>query len=170
MSSVERSVESFRMTEKGKMKTTHPEYQYLDLLKDILKNGHLKREFNTGIGIKSVFGRMVRFDLSKGFPLLTTKKVFIRGVIHELLWFIKGDSNIKYLVDNNVHIWDEWAYKKYNEKLKIKNKKILSQDEFIQRIAEDEKFAKKWGELGPVYGANWRAWPASDGRRIEQIA
>ena len=93
----------------------HSEYQYLNLLKDILKNGHLKREFNTGIGLKSVFGRQIRFDLSQGFPLLTTKKVFIRGIIHELLWFIKGDSNIKYLVDNNVHIWDEWGYKRFKE-------------------------------------------------------
>src|SRR3990172_1056351 len=93
----------------------HPEYQYLDLLKDILKNGHLKREFNTGIGLKSVFGRQIRFDLSKGFPLLTTKKVFVRGILHELIWFLKGDSNIKYLVENDVHIWDDDAFN-YNLK------------------------------------------------------
>src|SRR3990167_2784687 len=89
----------------------HPEYQYLGLLKDILENGAIKHEFNTGIELKSVFGRMLRFDLSQGFPLLTTKKVFFRSILHELLWFLRGDSNIKYLVDNNVHIWDEWAYK-----------------------------------------------------------
>ena len=148
----------------------HPEHAYLDLLRDIMQNGHMKKEFNSGIGLKSVFGRQIRFDLSSGFPLLTTKKVFLRGIIHELLWFLKGDSNIKYLVDNNVHIWDEWAYKKYNEKLKIKNEKILPQDEFIQKIADDAEFAKKWGELGPVYGVMWRRWPTSDGREIDQLA
>ena len=102
----------------------HPEHQYLDLLKDILKNGTDKPVFNNpGVTIKSVFGRQIRFDLSKGFPLLTTKKVFLRGIIHELLWFLKGDSNIKYLLDNDVHIWDEWAYKKY-QKSNIKNEKL----------------------------------------------
>ncbi len=172
-------------------KSSHPEYQYLNLLKDILKNGHLKREFNSGIGLKSVFGRQIRFDLSQGLPLLTTKKVFIRGIIHELLWFIKGDSNIKYLVDNNVHIWDEWAYKGYEEALNLKfsgidkrtgagkiqksklTKKeiaIKTHEEFIQKIKEDDKFAKKWGELGPVYGVMWRKWPAADGRKIDQLA
>jgi thymidylate synthase len=93
----------------------HPEFQYLNLIKDILENGSDTKEFNSGITIRGVFGRQIRFDLSKGFPLLTTKKVFVRGIIHELLWFLKGDSNIKYLVDNNVHIWDEWAYKRFKE-------------------------------------------------------
>jgi len=148
----------------------HPEYQYLNLLKDILKNGHLKHEFNTGIGLKSVFGRQIRFDLSQGLPLLTTKKVFIRGIIHELLWFIKGDSNIKYLVDNNVHIWDEWAFKNYKKVMKGGKVPKMSQEEFIQEIKEDDKFAKKWGELGPVYGVMWRKWPAVDGRKIDQLA
>ncbi len=102
----------------------HEEYQYLDLLKDIMKNGVNKPVFNNpGVHIRSVFGRQFRFDLSKGFPLLTTKKVFLRAIIHELLWFIKGDSNIKYLVDNDVHIWDEWAYKPY------KSQKLLTQEE-----------------------------------------
>ncbi|MEX0616971.1 MAG: thymidylate synthase [Candidatus Woykebacteria bacterium] len=149
---------------------SHPEQQYLDLLRDILKNGHLKREFNSGIGIKSVLGRMIRFDLSQGFPLLTTKKVFIRGVIHELLWFLKGDSNIKYLVDNNVHIWDEWAYKIYLKEMEKGKVPKMEEEEFVQKIAEEPKFAKKWGELGPVYGVNWRRWPASDGREIDQLA
>ena len=98
---------------------THPEYQYLDLLRDILDNGFEKHEFNSGIAIKSVFGRSMRFDLSKGFPLLTTKKVFLRGIIHELLWFLRGDVNIKYLVDNDVHIWDDWPYKEYKKKMDI---------------------------------------------------
>ena len=95
------------------MKNYSGEQQYLNLLKDILRNGVEKHEFNTGIMIKSVFGRQIRFDLSQGFPLLTTKKVFIKGIIYELLWFLRGDSNIKYLVDHNVHIWDDWAYKKF---------------------------------------------------------
>ncbi len=147
------------------------EYQYLDLLRDILQNGHEKKEFNSGISLKSVFGRQCRYDLSKGFPLLTTKKVFIKGIIYELLWFLQGNSNIKYLVDNEVHIWDEWAYKRFieSQKSKVKSQKFLSQGEFVQRIKEDAKFAKKWGELGPVYGRQWRKWIASDGRVIDQI-
>ena len=83
----------------------HQEYQYLDLLKDILENGFEKTDYATGTKLKSVFGRQIRFDLSRGFPILTTKKVFLKGIIHELLWFLKGNTNIKYLVDNDVHIW-----------------------------------------------------------------
>ncbi|MEK7461864.1 MAG: thymidylate synthase [Patescibacteria group bacterium] len=148
----------------------HPEYQYLDLLRDILDNGFEKHEFNSGIAIKSVFGRSMRFDLSKGFPLLTTKKVFLRGIIHELLWFLRGDVNIKYLVDNDVHIWDDWPYKEYKKKMDMGAVPALSQDEFINKIKEDSQFAEKWGELGPVYGRQWRRWLASDGREIDQIA
>lgn len=144
----------------------HEENQYLDLLSDVLENGSEKHEFNTGIVLKSIFGRQIRFDLSKGFPLLTTKKVFFRGIVYELLWFLKGDSNIKYLVDNNVHIWDEWAYKNYKKSITAP----MSKDEFVQKIKEDKKFALKWGELGPVYGSQWRKWKTSDGRIIDQIA
>lgn len=144
------------------------EYQYLDLLRDILQNGHEKKEFNSGITLKSVFGRQCRYDLSKGFPLLTTKKVFIKGIIYELLWFLQGNSNIKYLVDHDVHIWDEWAYKRFKE-----SQKSLTQEEFIEKIAKSPSassgFARKWGELGPVYGRQWRKWIASDGRVIDQI-
>ncbi len=156
---------------KNNMKELHPEYQYLDLLKEIMKVGFEKHEFNSGIAIKSVFGRMMRFDLSKGFPLLTTKKVFLRGIIHELLWFLKGDTNIKYLVDNDIHIWDEWAYKEYKN-IKEKKAPTLSQIDFISKIKTESKdgaFVKKWGELGPVYGRQWRKWPASDGRKIDQL-
>ena len=163
---------------------THPEYQYLNLLKDIMKNGVEKHEFNTGIAFKSVFGRQIRFDLSKGFPLLTTKKVFTRGIIIELLWFLQGSSNIKYLVDNNVHIWDEWAYRIFRDaqvqsskfkvqSSKIKNdKNILSQEEFIQKLKEmpaSSTFVKKWGDILTVYGRMWRKWPGRD-HTIDQIA
>jgi len=149
----------------------HPEYQYLNLLRDVMESGRDEKEFNTGIVFRGVFGRQIRFDLSKGFPLLTTKKVFMRGILHELIWFLKGSSNVKYLVDNDVHIWDEWAYKGYKAtQIKNTSVKILSQEEFISKIKENEKFAKKWGELGSVYGVQWRRWPASDGRKIDQVA
>ena len=165
---------SLIMTEKK----SHPEYQYLNLLREVMENGRDEKEFNTGIVFKGVFGRQIRFDLSKGFPLLTTKKVFMRGILHELIWFLKGSSNVKYLVDNDVHIWDEWAYKRFkeaqNSKFEIRNsklkRKILSQEEFINKIKTDKNFARRWGELGPVYGVQWRRWPASDGRKIDQVA
>lgn len=144
------------------------EIAYLDLLKEILEFGKYKDD-RTKTGTKSVFGRQIRFDLAKGFPLLTTKKVFLRGIIHELLWFIKGESNIKYLVDNDVHIWDEWPYKFYMQREKGKGKRVLAKDEFIVKIKTDNKFAKKWGELGPVYGVQWRHWKTAGGREIDQI-
>jgi thymidylate synthase len=142
------------------MKIRHPEYQYLDLARDIMANGQWKISHSTGVKLKSVFGRQIRFDLSQGYPLLTTKKVFSRGIIHELLWFLSGSSNIKYLVDNNVHIWDEWAYKKYNWAVAEKKAKFLTYEEFMQKAQNDSKFLKKWGELGPVYGVQWRKWPS----------
>lgn len=154
-------------------KKRHEEYQYLDLLKDILKNGIDKPVFNNpGVTIKSVFGRQMRFDLSKGFPLLTTKKVFLRGIIHELLWFIKGDSNIKYLADQDVHIWDEWAFKKFKVQIEKGKVKKMTQEEFIQKIKElpaSDPFVKKYGDLGNVYGVQWRKWRTSDGRLIDQL-
>ena len=120
----------------------HPEYQYLNLLQDILDNGTIKVSHRTGIKLKSVFGRQIRFDLSKGFPLLTTKKVFLRGIIHELLWFLSGNcDNIKYLVDNNVHIWDDWAYKSYQNAMDNKEVPELDIKAFTQKIKDDEKFA-----------------------------
>lgn len=169
------------------MKVTTPEQQYLDLAKDILDNGSDKPLFFTPEVleeykkkgeeppfIRSVFGRMMRFDLTKGFPLLTTKKVFMRGITHELLWFLKGDSNIKYLVDNDVHIWDEWAWKRYHKAaLASKGKmKDMPQDMFIAKLKEGDAkspFVKKWGDLITIYGRMWRKWPASDGREIDQL-
>ena len=148
----------------------HPEYQYLDLLQKIMDEGFEKKEFNSGIGLTSMFGGQMRFDLSEGFPLLTTKKVFFRGILHELIWFLRGDANIKYLVDNNVHIWDDWAYKEYKKAMEEGSVENLSQDAFIEKIGADEVFAEKWGELGPVYGRQWRKWPAADGREIDQLA
>lgn len=146
------------------------EQGYLDLLKDILESGSEKSD-RTGTGTKSVFGRQIRFDLSEGFPLLTTKKVFLRGVIIELLWFLRGESNLKFLVDNDVHIWDSWPYQYYKTQLsKEKGQEILTQEEFIAKIKEDESFAKSWGNLGPVYGVQWRHWKTPDGQEIDQIA
>jgi thymidylate synthase len=148
----------------------HQEHQYLNLLQDILKTGVIKNVHNTNTQIKSVFGRQIRFDLSQGFPLLTTKKVFWRGIVYELLWFLKGDSNIKYLVDNNVHIWDEWAYKNYAKAAERGEVLKISQEDFILKIKEDNNFAQQWGELGPVYGKQWRKWKTADGREIDQLA
>jgi len=149
--------------------------QYLDLLRDIKENGVQKGD-RTGTGTISVFGRQMRFDLNEGFPAMTTKKLFLRGIIHELLWFLQGSTNIKYLVDNDVHIWDEWPYRAY---LKSQGKEVphSSSEEwktgikaFTERIKNDDEFAKKHGELGPVYGYQWRSWPTSDGRHIDQIS
>jgi thymidylate synthase len=147
----------------------HPEYQYLDLLADIMENGSEKHEFNTGIALKSVFGRMMRFDLSHGFPLLTTKRVFLKGIIHELVWFLRGETNIKYLVDHDVHIWDDWAYKEYSKAAKRGEEPELTMAQFAEKIKESDEFAAKWGELGPVYGRQWRRWQAADGREIDQL-
>ena len=127
---------------------------YLDLMQHVLDNG-AKKEDRTGTGTLSVFGYQMRFDLKQGFPLLTTKKVFLRGIIHELLWFLAGDTNIKYLVDNKVGIWNEWPHATY---IKATGDKLSLQD-FVERIREDDAFAKEWGGIGPGYGYQWRTWP-----------
>ena len=125
--------------------------QYQRLLSDIIGNGIDKKD-RTGTGTISVFGRQIRHDMGEGFPLLTTKKMAVKTMMTELKWFLKGDTNIKYLVDNNCHIWDGDAYKAYP------HKDELNQKEFIQRIKTDSEFAMKWGELGPIYGNQWREW------------
>lgn len=150
----------------------HPEYQYLELLKDILNHGVRKVDRGTGDASYSVFGRQIRFNLSQGFPLLTTKKVYWKGVLHELYWFMSGQSNIKYLVDNNVHIWDDYPYRIYLErskKNKANNKNLLTKEEFIAQIAADTKFAKNWGDLPKIYGELWRKWPTRTERTIDQL-
>ena len=148
--------------------------QYLGLLKHIMENGADKSD-RTGTGTRSVFGYQMRFDLQKGFPLLTTKKVFLNGIIHELLWFIKGDTNLKYLAERNVHIWDEWPYKAY---LKQNNLPVPSTDsdewksgmkDFVEKVISDDEFSAKYGNLGPIYGYQWRNWKTPDGREIDQL-
>ena len=155
--------------------------QYTDLLKSILDYGVEKKD-RTGTGTKSIFGYTIRHKMSDGFPLLTTKKMAWKTMVTELLWFLRGDTNIKYLVDNNCHIWDGDAYKNYLSKVQnyadslsvpddisefkgvidSLNKQIkssvLTQEEFINKIKTDDEFAKRWGELGPVYGKQWRSW------------
>lgn len=126
--------------------------QYLDLCHYILENGE-DRSDRTGTGTRSVFGYQTRYDLRKGFPLLTTKKMFLRPIAEELLWFIKGDTNIKYLVDRNVKIWNEWPYEDFKKSEDFHGETL---DEFVQKIKEDSLFAQKHGNLGPVYGAQWR--------------
>src|SRR5437868_1525666 len=145
----------------------HPEYQYLNLLQEALEHGIKKVDRGTNVVLYSLFGRQTRYDLSKGFPLLTTKKVYWKGVLHELYWFMSGQSNIKYLVDNNVHIWDDYPYKIYGEKSDRGEETAMTKDEFIAKIKEDATFAKMHGELPHIYGESWRRWPARDGRPVD---
>ncbi len=163
----------------------HPEHQYLDLCRDILENGADKELFFNDVILKeyadkgekppfirSVFGRQMRFNLSEGFPLLTTKKTFWRGIVTELLWFLSGSSNIRPLLDVNNHIWDEWAWKHY-QMWGGDMKELPTQEAFIQRLTTlpaSDPFVEKWADLITIYGRMWRRWPASDGREIDQLA
>jgi thymidylate synthase len=131
---------------------------YLDLCRHVMTHGTLKMD-RTQTGTKSVFGYQMRFDLEEGFPLLTTKKVHLKSIIHELLWFIKGDTNIKYLVDNDVRIWNDWPYEAFKKSSDYQNETM---DEFVIKIKTDEAFARKHGDLGPVYGAQWRNFNGVD--------
>jgi thymidylate synthase len=150
--------------------------QYLDLLRDVKENGEVKGD-RTGTGTKSVFGRQIRFDLSEGFPAVTTKKLYMKAVVHELLWMLQGATNIQYLVQNDVKIWNEWAYQIYLEKMGMDKKLERYSDEwkeelerFVQKVKDDDEFALKWGELGPIYGKQWRRWTGPNGEDIDQIA
>lgn len=155
------------------------ERQYLDLLEDVLKNGIKNVDRGTGAVSYGVFGRQTRYDLAEGFPLLTTKKVYWKGVIQELYWFMSGRTNIKYLVDNNVHIWDDYPYKIFLQKSKTQNstpiksesklKTQISKEEFIERIKHDGEFAEAWGNLPRIYGEMWRSWPTRSGKKIDQL-
>lgn len=160
--------------------------QYLELLHHILENGSPKHD-RTGVGTYSVFGYQMRFDLEKGFPLLTTKKVPFSLIRSELLWFLRGDTNIRYLLEHKNHIWDEWAFENWVSSSDYQGldmtdfglraeqdpefKKVYQEvkSEFCERILTDDKFAEKYGELGDVYGKQWRAWPTRDGGTIDQI-
>ena len=129
---------------------------YQALLQDILDNGVIKSD-RTGTGTISVFGRQIRHKMSEGFPLLTTKKMAWKSIVTELLWFLRGDTNIKFLLDYDCHIWDGDAYKNYLEEMKP-YKPYCTKEEFIKEIKTDEIFAKRWGDLGPIYGKQWRQW------------
>ena len=151
--------------------------EYQMLLEYILGNGVEKKD-RTGTGTKSIFGWQIRHNMGEGFPLLTTKKMAFKTMVTELLWFLRGDTNIKFLVDNNCHIWDGDAYKYYVNRTGIVH---LTMDEFIESIKTDDEFAKQWGELGPIYGKQWRNWfhgnwwmngtrPMTESKHIDQIA
>lgn len=149
--------------------------QHLDLLRDISENG-IQKDDRTGTGTLSVFGRQMRFDLEEGFPAVTTKKLFMKSVIHELLWFLKGSTNIRYLVDNGVPIWNEWPFRSWMIQTGREIPPVDSDEwkqqlaSFVTTIKTDDDFAARYGELGPVYGAQWRRWRTPDGREIDQIA
>ena len=143
--------------------------QYLELLDKICREGVVRGD-RTGTGTKGIFGYQMRFDLSEGFPLVTTKKLFLKGVIYELLWFLRGDTNIKYLVDNGVHIWDSDAFRYYNE-LCIKHGVLpVDMDTFLSAVGIESPIeGYRFGDLNNVYGYQWRSWPRPDGGAIDQI-
>lgn len=148
------------------MNRRHPEYQYLDLLADVLERGD-ERLDRTGVGTRSLFGALMRFDLSDGTaPILTTKRVYWKTAVKEMLWFLTGGTNIQALLRENVRIWSDWPLDRYRRE----TGETITQDEFERRIVADDAFAARWGELGPVYGKQWRRWLGADGREHDQIA
>ena len=140
--------------------------QYIDLLHAINEYGVVKKD-RTGTGTRSIFGYTIRHNMKDGFPLLTTKKMHWKSIVTELLWFLRGDTNIKFLVDNGCHIWDGDAYKNYLSQFKISSAYPMSKEQFIESVKTDKMFAFEWGELGPIYGAQWRRWFPGG---IDQIA
>jgi len=144
----------------------HSEYQYLDLLNRVLEKGD-ERLDRTGVGTKSLFGELLRFDLSGGHvPILTTKRVYWKTAVKEMLWFLTGGTNIRALLQENVRIWSDWPLARYQKE----TGEQISQSEFEGRILADEAFAKEWGELGPVYGKQWRRWIDAGGNEHDQLA
>ena len=142
----------------------HPEYQYLDILQEILDHGD-KRMDRTGVGTLALFGRHMRFDVSNAFPVLTTRKIYWQTAIKEMLWILSGSTSIRDLLKERVHFWTDWPWTKYRRE----TGEEISRKDFETRILEDRAFAEKWGDLGPVYGKQWRRWLTSDGREIDQI-
>ncbi len=138
--------------------------EYLDFLQHV-KNEGVLRHNRTSVDTLSTFGYQMRIDLAKGFPLLTTKKTHLKSIIHELLWFISGETNVKYLVDNNVSIWNDWPFEKYKVSSEYDG---CTLKEFAKRIKDDNEFANTWGELGPVYGSQWRKFEGPNGS-VDQI-
>ena len=161
--------------------------QYQELVKKILAEGHVKTD-RTGVGTKSIFGYQMRFDLSQGFPMVTTKRVPFGLIKSELLWFLRGDTNVRYLLEHNNHIWDEWAFKRYVESPDYHGpdmtdfglravadpdfNEIYQQElaAFNERVLTDDDFAERYGNLGNVYGAQWRSWPLRNGETLDQIS
>jgi len=144
----------------------HPEFQYLDLVEHVLKNGD-RRIDRTGVGTLASFGTMMRFDMSDGtFPVYTTKRVYWKTAVKEMLWFLTGQTNIRSLLRENVKIWTDWPLEKFRKA----TGSDISQDDFEARILADEEFATQWGDLGPVYGKQWRRWVGPDGKEYDQIA
>lgn len=143
----------------------HPERQYLDLLETLLTQGDLRQD-RTGVGTRALFGQTLRFDLAEGFPVFTTKRIFWKTAFKEMLWMLGGGRNIRELLAQNVRIWTDWPLKRYREA----TGEAISQEAFERRILDDAGFAQVWGDLGPVYGWQWRRWRAADGREIDQIA
>jgi thymidylate synthase len=133
--------------------------QYHDLMDRVLREG-IDKSDRTGTGTRSVFGHQMRFDLAEGFPMVTTKKLHLKSILHELIWFISGDTNIRYLCQNGVRIWDDWPFATYAKSADYDGIDIRA---FAARVADDAEFAAKWGNLGPVYGYQWRFWPGPNG-------
>ncbi len=133
--------------------------QYHDLMDRVLREG-IDKSDRTGTGTRSVFGHQMCFDLSEGFPMVTTKKLHLKSILHELIWFISGDTNIRYLCQNGVRIWDDWPFATYAKSADYDGIDIRA---FAARVADDAEFAAKWGDLGPVYGYQWRFWPGPNG-------